>query len=83
MKSSTTLNSPIATDKNSATLGLLTWNVNMDVSQNGVDFLMDVTNQAHLVDVAAVNAAGQIVRSLDVTTVSCSTTRVTPAERST
>src|SRR5258708_25681864 len=46
------------TDKNSATLGLLTWNVNMDVSQNGVDFLMDVTNQAHLVDVAAVNAAG-------------------------
>jgi len=52
------------TDKNSATLGLLTWNVNMDVSQNGVDFLMDVTNQAHLVDVAAVNAAGQIVGHL-------------------
>src|SRR5258708_39981489 len=52
------------TDKNSATLGLLTWNVNMDVSQNGVDFLMDVTNQAHLVDVAAVNAAGQSVRHL-------------------
>jgi iron complex outermembrane recepter protein len=52
------------TDKNNATLGLLTWNVDMDVSQIGVNFLMDVTNQAHLLDVAAVNAAGQIVGHL-------------------
>ena len=52
------------TDKNNATLGLLSWKVDMDVSQNGVDFLMDVTNQAHLLDVAAVNAAGQIVGHL-------------------
>jgi iron complex outermembrane receptor protein len=52
------------TDKNDATAGVLTWNVNMDVSQIGVNFLMDVTNQAHLLDVAAVNAAGQIVGHL-------------------
>jgi len=51
-------------DKNDATLGLLTWNVNMDVSQIGVDFLMDVTNHAHLIDVAAINAAGQAVGHL-------------------
>ena len=52
------------TDKNNATLGLLSWRVDMDVSQIGVNFLMDVTNQAHLLDVAAVNAAGQIVGHL-------------------
>jgi iron complex outermembrane receptor protein len=52
------------TDKNNATLGLLSWKVDMDVSQNGVNFLMDVTNQAHLLDVAAVNATGQIVGHL-------------------
>ena len=52
------------TDKNNATLGLLSWKVDMDVSQIGVNFLMDVTNQAHLLDVAAVNAAGQIVGHL-------------------
>ena len=52
------------TDKNDATAGVLTWNVNMDVSQIGVNFLMDVTNQAHLLDVAAVNPAGQIVGHL-------------------
>jgi iron complex outermembrane recepter protein len=52
------------TDKNNATLGLLTWNVDMDVRQIGVNFLMDVTNQAHLLDVAAVNGAGQIVGHL-------------------
>jgi len=51
-------------DKNDATLGLLTWNVNMDVSQIGVDFLMDVTNHAHLIDVAAVDGAGQTVGHL-------------------
>jgi iron complex outermembrane recepter protein len=52
------------TDNNNATLGLLSWKVDMDVSQIGVNFLMDVTNQAHLLDVAAVNAAGQIVGHL-------------------
>jgi len=52
------------TDKNDATLALLTWNTNMDVSQNGVDYLMDVTNQANLLDVAAINAAGQVVGHL-------------------
>jgi iron complex outermembrane recepter protein len=52
------------TNNNDATLGLLTWNVNMDVSQIGVDFLMDVTNHAHLIDVAAVNGAGQTVGHL-------------------
>ena len=52
------------TDKNNATLGLLSWKVDMDVSQIGVNFLMDVTNQAHLLDVAAVNAGGQIVGHL-------------------
>jgi outer membrane receptor protein involved in Fe transport len=52
------------TDKNDATLALLTWNTNMDVAQNGVDFLMDVTNQANLLDVAAINAAGQVVGHL-------------------
>ena len=52
------------TDKNNATLGLLSWRVDMDVSQNGVNFLMDVTNRAHLLDVAAVNAAGQVVGHL-------------------
>jgi iron complex outermembrane receptor protein len=52
------------TNMNDATLGLLTWNVDMDVSQIGVDFLMDVTNHAHLIDVAAVNGAGQTVGHL-------------------
>jgi iron complex outermembrane recepter protein len=52
------------TDKNNATLGLLSWKVDMNVSQIGVNFLMDVTNQAHLLDVAAVNAGGQIVGHL-------------------
>jgi len=52
------------TDKNNATLGLLSWNVDMNVSQIGVNFLMDVTNHAHLLDAAAVNAAGQIVGHL-------------------
>jgi iron complex outermembrane recepter protein len=49
---------------NNVTLGLLSWNVNMDVSQIGVDWLMDVSNRANLVDVAAVNAAGQVVGHL-------------------
>jgi iron complex outermembrane recepter protein len=49
---------------NIVTVGLLSWNVNMDVSQNGVDWLMDVTNHANLVDVAAVNASGQVVGHL-------------------
>jgi iron complex outermembrane recepter protein len=52
------------TSNNDVTLGLLSWNVNMDVSQNGVDWLMDVTNRANLVDVAAVDAAGQVVGHL-------------------
>lgn len=49
---------------NVVTVGLLSWNVNMDVSQNGVDWLMDVTNHANLIDVAAVNASGQVVGHL-------------------
>jgi iron complex outermembrane recepter protein len=49
---------------NNATVGLLSWNVNMNVSQIAVDYLLDVTNQAHLIDVAAVNAAGQTVGHL-------------------
>jgi outer membrane receptor protein involved in Fe transport len=49
---------------NVVTVGLLSWNVDMDVTQNGVDWLMDVTNHANLVDVAAVNAAGQVVGHL-------------------
>ena len=49
---------------NNVTVGLLSWNVDMDVSQNGVDWLMDVTNHANLVDVAAVNSAGQVVGHL-------------------
>jgi outer membrane receptor protein involved in Fe transport len=52
------------TDKNDATLGLLSWNVNMDVSQIGVDFLLDVKNKANLIDVAAVNGAGKTVGHL-------------------
>jgi outer membrane receptor protein involved in Fe transport len=43
---------------NSATIGLLTWSVQMDVFQNAVNYLMDVRNNAHLINVAAVNAAG-------------------------
>jgi iron complex outermembrane recepter protein len=49
---------------NVATLGLLTWDQRMHVSQNGVNFLMDVTNHANLLDVVAVNAAGQTVGHL-------------------
>ena len=49
---------------NNVSLGLLSWNVHMDVSQIGVDWLMDVSNRANLVDVAAVNAAGQVVGHL-------------------
>jgi iron complex outermembrane recepter protein len=49
---------------NDVALGLLTWNVNMDVAQNGVNWLLDVTNRANTVDVAAVNAAGQTVGHL-------------------
>jgi outer membrane receptor protein involved in Fe transport len=51
-------------NNNVATLGWLAWNQHMDVAQNGVDFLMDVTNHANLLDVAAVNAAGQTVGHL-------------------
>jgi outer membrane receptor protein involved in Fe transport len=51
-------------DNNVTTLGLLTWDQHMHVSQNAVDFLMDVTNHANLLDVAAVNAAGQTVGHL-------------------
>jgi iron complex outermembrane recepter protein len=51
-------------DDNNVTLGLLTWNVNMDVTQIGVNWLLDVANQAQTMDVAAVNAAGQIVAHL-------------------
>jgi len=49
---------------NVATLGLLTWDQRMHVSQNGVNLLMDVTNHANLLDVEAVNAAGQTVAHL-------------------
>jgi iron complex outermembrane receptor protein len=51
-------------DDNNLTLGLLTWNINMDVSQIGVQWLLDVANQAQTMDVAAVNAAGQVVAHL-------------------
>jgi iron complex outermembrane receptor protein len=51
-------------DNNVTTLGLLTWDQHMSVSQNAVNFLMDVTNHANLLDVAAVNAAGQTVGHL-------------------
>jgi iron complex outermembrane recepter protein len=51
-------------DKNIATLGWLAWDQHMNVAQNGVDFLMDVTNHANLIDVVAVNAAGQTVGHL-------------------
>ncbi|HEY0800852.1 MAG TPA: TonB-dependent receptor, partial [Steroidobacteraceae bacterium] len=51
-------------DNNVTTLGWLAWDQHMNVAQNGVDFLMDVTNHANLLDVAAVNAAGQTVGHL-------------------
>lgn len=53
-----------ARDDNNVTLGLLTWNVNMTVNQIGVNWLLNVTNQAQTMDVAAVNAAGQVVAHL-------------------
>src|SRR4029077_12097175 len=49
---------------NDVALGLLSWNVNMDVSQIGVNWLLDVTNRAHTIDVAAVTATGQTVGHL-------------------
>jgi len=49
---------------NLTTLGWLAWDQHMDVAQNGVNFLMDVTNHANLIDVAAVNAAGATVGHL-------------------
>jgi iron complex outermembrane recepter protein len=49
---------------NNVTVGWLAWNVDMDVGQNGVDWLMDVTNHANLIDVAAVDAAGKVVGHL-------------------
>ena len=49
---------------NTATAGILTWDVDMNVRQTANTFLMDVTNNAHLIDVAAVNAAGQVVGHL-------------------
>jgi iron complex outermembrane receptor protein len=52
------------TERNSATLGLLSWDVSMDVRQIANTFLLDVTNNAHLIDVVAVNAAGNVVGSL-------------------
>jgi iron complex outermembrane recepter protein len=51
-------------NNNVTTVGLLTWDQHMNVSQNAVNFLMDVTNHANLLDVAAVNAAGQTVGHL-------------------
>jgi iron complex outermembrane recepter protein len=53
-----------ATDRNSTTLGLLSWDVSMDVRQIANTFLLDVTNNAHLIDVAAVDAAGNVVGHL-------------------
>jgi iron complex outermembrane receptor protein len=49
---------------NDVALGLLSWNINMDVSQIGVNWLLDVTNRAHTIDVAAVTATGQVVGHL-------------------
>jgi iron complex outermembrane receptor protein len=46
------------TEKNSATIGLLTWSVQMNVFQNAVNYLLDVKNNANLIQLAAVNAAG-------------------------
>ena len=51
-------------DNNVTTVGLLTWDQHMSVGQNAVNFLMDVTNHANLLDVVAVNAAGQTVGHL-------------------
>jgi iron complex outermembrane recepter protein len=51
-------------DRNAATLGVLSWDINQHVSQFANTFLLDVTNRAHLIDVAAVNAAGQAVGHL-------------------
>jgi DNA-binding transcriptional regulator YiaG len=48
-------------NNNVTTVGLLTWDQHMNVSQNAANFLMDVTNHANLLDVVAVNAAGQTV----------------------
>jgi len=49
---------------NLTTLGWLAWDQHMDVAQNAANFLMDVTNHANLLDVAAVNAAGATVGHL-------------------
>jgi iron complex outermembrane receptor protein len=46
---------------NSATIGLLTWSVQMNVFQNAVNYLLDVKNNAHLINMTAVNAAGKPV----------------------
>ena len=51
-------------NNNVTTLGLLTWDQHETVSQNAVNFLMDVTNHANLLDVVAVNAAGATVGHL-------------------
>ena len=51
-------------DNNVTTVGLLTWDQHMNVSQNAANFLMDVTNHANLLDVVAVNAAGKTVGHL-------------------
>ena len=50
--------------RNTATVGLLTWNLDMDVRQIANTFLLDVKDNANLIDVAAVNGAGQVVGHL-------------------